>query len=59
MKNGVGYKNKNVYVKINIFFNQASILSFRPMLLLYRNQSTDLQITSMGQFLCNGNTDLK
>ena len=59
MKNGVGYKNKNVCLKINIYLNQASTLPFRSMFPLYRNQSTDLQSTSMGQFLYNGSTGLK
>ena len=30
MKNGVVYKNQNVYLKINIYLNQASTLQFRP-----------------------------
>ena len=42
MKNGVAYKNQNIYLKINIYLKQASTLSFRPVLPLYRNQSTDL-----------------
>ena len=41
MKNGVAYKNQNVYLKINIYLNQASTLQFRPVLSLYRNQYTD------------------
>ena len=59
MKNGVAYKNKSAYLKINIYLNQASTLPFKPMLPLCRNQSTDLQSTSMGRFLYNGNTGLK
>ena len=51
MKNGVAYKNQNVYLKINIYLNQASTLSFRPVLPLYRNQSTDILSKSMGWFL--------
>ena len=50
MKNGVAYKNL-MLMKINIYLNQASTFPFRPMLPLYRKQSTDLQSTSMGQFL--------
>ena len=42
MKNGVAYKNQNVYLKINIYLNQASTLQFRPVLPLYRNQFTDI-----------------
>ena len=42
MKNGVAYKNQNVYLKINIYHNQVSPLPSRPVLQLYRNQSTDL-----------------
>ena len=37
MKNGVAYKNQNMYLKINIYFNQALTLQFRPVLSLYRN----------------------
>ena len=59
MKNGVAYKNKHVYLKINIYFNQASILGFRPVFPLYKNQSTDVWSKSMGWFLYNGNTGLK
>ena len=59
MKNEVAYKNKNMYLKINIYLNQASTFPFRPMLPLYINKSTNLQTTSMGQFLYNGNTGLK
>ena len=59
MKNGLAYKNKNVYLKINIYLNQASTLPFRPVLPLYRNQSTDLWSKSMEGFLYNGNTGLK
>ena len=40
MKDLVAYKNQNVYLKINIYLNQASNLPFRPVLSLYRNQST-------------------
>ena len=50
MKNGVVYKNQNVYLKINIYLNQASTLRFRPVLPLYRNQSTDIWSKSMGWF---------
>ena len=59
MKNGVAYKNQNVYQKINIYLNQASTLRVRPVLPLYRNQSTDIWSKSMGWFLYNGNTGLK
>ena len=64
MKNGVASENKNVYLKINVFIltvciNQTSTLPFRPVLPLYRNQSTDLQIKSLGQFLYNDKTRLK
>ena len=31
MKNEVAYKNQNVYLKINIYLNQASTLRFRPV----------------------------
>ena len=41
MKNGVAYK-KNVYLQINIYLNQECTLTFRSMLPLYGNQSTDL-----------------
>ena len=50
MKNGVGYKNQNVCLKINIYLNQASTLAFRPVLLLCRNQYTNLWSKSMGWF---------
>ena len=61
MKNGVASENKNMYLKINIFIltvfiNQTSTLPFRPVLPLYRNQSTDLQSKSIGRFLYNGKT---
>ena len=59
MKNGVAYKNQNVYLKINIYLNQASTLPFRPVWALYRNLSTDFWSKSMQWFLCNGNTGLK
>ena len=59
MKNGVAYKNENVYLKINIYVKQASTLLFRVVLPLYRNQSTDIWSKSMGWFLYNGNTGLK
>ena len=59
MKNGVAYKNQNVYLKINIHLNQASTLLFGLVQALYRNQPTDLWSKSMGWFLCNGNTELK
>ena len=42
MKNGVAYKNEDVYLKINIYLNQACTFSFRPVLPLYKNQFTDL-----------------
>ena len=32
MKNGVAYKNQNMYLKINIYLNQASTLPFRSVL---------------------------
>ena len=57
MKYGVAYKNQNVYLKINIYLNQASTLRFRPVLPLYRNQSTDIWIKSMGWFLHNDKMD--
>ena len=64
MKNGVASENKNMYQQINIFIltvfiNQTSTLPFRPVLPLYRNQSTDLQSKSMVRFLYNGKTRLK
>ena len=59
MKNGVAYKNQNVYLKIYIYLNQASILQFRLVLPLYRNQSTDIWSKSMGWLLYNRNTGLK
>ena len=59
MKNAVAYKNQNVCLKIDIYLNQASALQFRPVLPLYRNQSTDIWSKSMGWFLYNGNTGLK
>ena len=59
MKNGVTYKNQNLDLKINIYLNQTSTLQFRPVLPLYRNQSTDIWSKSMGWFLYNGNTGLK
>ena len=58
MKNGVAYKNQNVYLKINIYLNQVSTLRFRPVLPLYKTQSTDIWSKSMGWFLYNGNTGL-
>ena len=58
MKNGVAYKNKNVYLKINIYLNEESILPFSPMLSLYRNHSTDLWSKSMGWFLYKSKTGL-
>ena len=48
-----------MYVKTNIHLNQASTLPFRSVLLLCRNQSTDLWSKSMGWFLYIGNTGLK
>ena len=48
MKNGVAYKNQNVHLKINIYLNQVSTLRFRPVLPLYRNESTDIWSKSMG-----------
>ena len=59
MKNGVAYKNQNLFLKINIYLNQASTLQFRSVLLLYRNQSTDVWRTLMALFPYNGNTGLK
>ena len=59
MKNGVAYKNQNVYLKINIYLNQASTLRFGLVLPFYRNQSTDIWRKSMGWFLYNDNTGLK
>ena len=59
MKNGVPYKNQNVYLKINVYLNQASPLQFRPVLPLYRNQSIDIWSKLMGWFLYNRNTGLK
>ena len=43
IKNAVPYKSKNMYLTINIYLTQAFTLPFRPVLLLYRNQPTDLQ----------------
>ena len=51
MKNGVTYKNQDVYLQINIYLNKTSTLPFRPVLPLYRNQSTGLCNKSMGWFL--------
>ena len=59
MKNGVAYKNQNMYRKINIYLKQASSLPFKPLLPSYRNQLTDLWSKPMGCFLYNGNTGLK
>ena len=64
MKNGLASESKNMYLKVNIFIltvfiNQTSTLPFKPVLPLYRNQSTDLQSKSMGRFLYNGKTRLK
>ena len=59
MKNGVAYKNQNLFLKINIYLNQASTLQFRSVLLLYRNQSTDVWRKLMALFPYNGNTGLK
>ena len=59
MKNGVAYKNKNLYLKINIYLNQALTLRFRPVLPLHRNQSTDIWGKLMGWFLYYGNNGLK
>ena len=56
MKNGVAYKNQNVYLKINIYLNQVSTWPFRP---LYRNRSTHFWSKSIGWFLYNSNTGLK
>ena len=50
MENGVAYKNQNMYLKINIYLNQASSLRFRSVLPLYRNQSTDTWRKLMGWF---------
>ena len=33
-------KNQKLYLKINIYLSQASTLPFKPVLPLYRNQST-------------------
>ena len=59
MKNGVAYKNQNVYLKINIYLKQVSTLRSRPVLPLYRNQSTDIWSKLTEWFLYNGNTGLK
>ena len=65
MKNGVASENNNMYLKIKIyiltvFIDQTStLLPFRLVLSLYRNQFTDLQSKSMGRFLYNGKTRLK
>ena len=59
MKNGVAYKNQNVYLKINIYLKKVSTLRFWSVLPLYRNQSTDTCCKLMGWFLYNGNTGLK
>ena len=59
MKNRVAYKNQNVYLKINIYLNQAFNLQFRPVLPISRNQPTDIWRKLMGWFLYNGNTGLK
>ena len=59
MKIWVAHNNKKVYLKINIYLNQASTFLFGPVLLLYRNQSTDLQTKPLGRFLYNGNNELK
>ena len=50
MKNVFAYKNQNIYLKINIYLNQASTLPFRSALPLYRNQVIDIY---------NGNAGLK
>ena len=47
-----------IYLKINIYLNQASTLWFRPVLPLYRNQSTDIWSKLKGRFLYNENTEL-
>ena len=44
MKTGVNHKNQNVYLKINIYLNQASTLQFRPVL--------PLQSESLVKFSC-------
>ena len=59
MENRIAYKKQNVYLKINIYHNQASTLRFRPVLPLYRNQSIDIWGKLMGRFLYNGSTGLK
>ena len=59
MKNGVAYKNQNVYLKINIYLNQAFTLGFWLVLPLYRNQSTDTWCKLTGWFLYNRDTGLK
>ena len=53
MKSGVTYKNE-IFIS-----NQASILQFRPVLPLYKNQSNDIWSKLMGWFPYNGNTGLK
>ena len=47
-----------IYLKINIYLNQASTLWFRPVLPLYRNQSIDIWSKLKGRFLYNENTEL-
>ena len=42
MKNGAAYKNQTVDLKINIYLNQVSTLSFCPVLPLCQNQFIDL-----------------
>ena len=56
MKNAVAYKNKNMYLKITIYLNQAFTFPLMPVLPIYRNHSIDLQSKSIGQFLYNGDT---
>ena len=48
MKNRVAYENQNVYLKINIDLNQASTLSFRPVLPLYRNHPLIYEASIIG-----------
>ena len=58
MKNVVAYKNKKVCLKSNIYPKQTFTFSFRPVLPLDKNYSTDLQSKAMYQFLYNGKTGL-
>ena len=58
MKNRVAYKNQNIYLNIDIYFNEASTLQFRPVPPLYRSRSTDIWSKSIGWFLYDGNNGL-